>query len=450
MRAQVLVVDDDDAIRRALAERVRHWGHHVEEAKDGDEAIEIAARREFDLVLLDLAMPRRSGMDVLRAWADSGYGADVIVLTAHGSVEAAVEAVRAGAADFLLKPADFNLLASSVQRLLSVRELTRANQAFTERLDTAPIPLLGSSPAMRQLVETSDLAAQSNATILLTGESGSGKQILAESIHRRSPRRNGPFVYVNCVAISDELIESTLFGHERGAFSGAVARKPGRLEAATGGTAFLDEVGDITPRLQAKLLHFLESGEFERVGGTRTLHVDCRVIAATNRNLESAAREQKFREDLYFRLNVIGLRVPPLRERVGDIPDLATAFLQRYAAELGRGRLAFAERTMEILRQYTWPGNVRQLKNAVERMVVLSRTELLPPELLPPEIVAPGSDQPVDFAPESLTLKDATQAFRKQHLAKALARAGGNQRIAAEELGLQRTFLNRLLKEYGL
>jgi DNA-binding NtrC family response regulator len=446
--ASVLIVDDDDSIRAALVDRIRHWGHVVEEARDGDEALAMASRKEYDLVFLDLAMPGRTGMEVLRAWTEAGYGADVIVLTAQGSVQAAVEAIRAGAADFLQKPADFGLLEAAANRLLSNRRLARANRVLSEQADDAKGLVLGNSPAMTALLDTAGRAAQGNATVLLTGESGCGKQMLAEYIHERSPRSTAPFVYMNCVALSDELIESTLFGHERGAFTGAVARKEGRLEAAAGGTAFLDEVGDITPRLQAKLLHFLESGDFERVGGTRTLHVDCRVIAATNRNLEEAIREGKFREDLYFRLNVIGLHVPALRERGADIPLLAEAFVKRFASDLGRGKMKLAARTSEILAKYSWPGNVRQLKNAIERMVVLSRTDTLTPDLLPPEVLA--SDQGVEAETDDLPIREAVQAFKKRYIMNALAKAGGNQRVAAERLGLQRTFLNRMIKELGL
>lgn len=448
MNANVLIVDDDDMIRKALADRVRHWGHVAEEACDGDQALEIASRKEFDVAILDLAMPGRTGTEVLRAWTESGYGADVIVLTAHGSIETAVEAVRMGAVDFLLKPADFGLLEAALSRALTKRRLLRVNRALTEQIGDTASPVLGASPPMKDLLELADRAAQGNATILLTGESGSGKQVLAELIHRQSPRREGPFVYVNCVALSDELIESTLFGHERGAFTGAIARKEGRLEAASGGTAFLDEVGDITPRLQTKLLHFLESGEFERVGGTRTIRVDCRIIAATNKNLEASVKAGTFREDLYFRINVIGLRVPPLRERSADIPYLADAFLDRFARELGKGRVKLAARTGEILQRYSWPGNVRQLKNAVERMAVLARTDTLTPDLLPPEVLA--SDGGSEEERDDLPMKDAVHAFKRRYIAQALARAGGNQRVAAERLGLQRTFLNRLIKELGL
>jgi len=448
MSANVLVVDDDDTIRAALADRVRHWGHRTQEAHDAEEALELASRQEFDLVFLDMSMPGRSGMDVLRSWTEAGYGADVIVLTAHGSIDAAVEAIRLGAADFLQKPADFGLVRASVDRLLEKRSLARVNRALSEQISEAGLPILAASPAMIGLLEMARRSARGNATVLLTGESGSGKQVLAEYIHHQSPRNQGPFVYVNCVAISDELIESTLFGHERGAFTNAVTRKEGRLEAAAGGTAFLDEVGDITPRLQTKLLHFLESGEFERVGGTRTIRVDCRVIAATNKNLESAVREGAFREDLYFRLNVIGLHVPPLRERPEDIPVLVGAFLERFAVGLGRGRLKLAARTAEILQGYSWPGNVRQLRNTIERMTVLAQGDVLTPDLLPPEVLGTsgGGDEEFDREP----FYQAIDAFKKRYLARALARTGWNQSLAAEQIGLQRTHLNRILKELGL
>ena len=448
--ATVLVVDDDDSIRSALVDRIRHWGHVADEAKDGEEAVLVAARKEYDLVLLDLAMPGRSGMEVLRGWTEAGYGADVIVLTAQGSVEAAVEAIRAGAADFLTKPADFGLLEAAVNRVVTSRRLSRVNRALTEQIGDSKTFVLGKSPGMGELLERAERAAQSSTTILLIGESGSGKQMIAEYIHQKSPRRKGPFIYVNCVAISDELIESTLFGHEAGAFTGAVSRKEGRLEAANGGTAFLDEIGDITPRLQAKLLHFLDAGDFERLGGTRTIRVDCRVIAATNRDLRAAVKEKKFREDLYYRLNVVELQVPPLRERSEDIALLAEEFLARSASEMRRGRLKLATRTAEILGRYSWPGNVRQLRNAIERMVALARTDTLTPDLLPPEVLSSDEGTAPSAEAEDLPIKDAVQDFKKRYIANALARAGGNQRIAAERLGLQRPFLNRLIKRFGL
>ncbi len=457
----MLIVDDDESLRRALADRLAFWGHSVAQAKDGDEALAAAARGRVDLVLLDLAMPGRTGMDVLREWHASGFEADVVVLTAQGSVEAAVEAMRLGATDFLQKPADFELLRRAVDRAVEKRRLLNVNRALSDRIEAGSTLVPGDSPSMRSLLETSERAAQSNATILITGQSGSGKQVLAEYLHRKSPHAHGPFVYVNCVALSDELIESTLFGHERGAFTGAVARKEGRLESASGGTAFLDEVGDITPRLQTKLLHFLETGEFERVGGTRTLSVDCRIIAATNRDLPEAVRKGAFREDLYYRLNVIQMHVPSLREHPEDIPALAEAFLARYRTEVRRGELRFASRTLEILAGYAWPGNVRQLRNAVERMAVLAPGKELTPDLLPPEITVAGIGPEAGLgaapgrgegpaAPEGLPLKEAVRDFKRHYIRAVLAECGGNQRKAAVRLGLQRTFLNRLIKEYEL
>ena len=448
MRASFLIADDDTTLRRALTDRLTHWGHHVTEVPDGRAALDAAERREFDLVFLDLSMPEMSGLDVLRHLRERGNAADIVVLTAHGSVGNAVEAIRLGAADFLLKPADFELLRAVLDRLLERRSLRSANRALTDRLVDAGSLVAAVQGPMRDLLETAARAAAANTTVLLAGESGAGKQVVAEFIHRNSKRANGPFTYVNMVALSDELVESTLFGHEKGAFTGALSRKEGKLETAAGGTAFLDEIGDITPKVQAKLLHFLETNEFERVGGTRPIRVDARIVAATNRDLAAAVKAGSFREDLYFRLNVITMRVPPLRERRDEIPLLAQAFLDRYGAETGRTKLRLAPRTAEILGRYDWPGNVRQLRNCMERLAVLARTDTLTPDLLPPEILAPPSERGDDT--DRLPLKEAETRFRRTHISRALARNGGNQTRAAEELGLQRTFLNRLVKELGL
>jgi DNA-binding NtrC family response regulator len=441
MKASVLIVDDDDILRRALSDRCRHWGHLVEAAADGAMALALAERLAFDVVVLDLAMPGLDGLEVLDRLRAQDCGADIVVLSAHGSVEKAVEAIKRGAVDFLTKPADLDLLARAIDRALDRRRLARVSAAGG--LDD--VPVVGDSPAMRCLLETADRAARAGTTILLTGESGTGKQVLAEHLHARSPYHEGPFVYVNCVAISDELIESTLFGHERGAFTSAVARKSGRLEGAAGGTAFLDEIGDISANLQAKLLHFLEAGEFERVGGNQTVRVDCRLVAATNRDLAADVRAGRFREDLYYRLNVIHLRVPPLRERAQDVPVLAEAFRARFARELKRPQLAFDPRTLEVMTRYRWPGNVRQLKNAVERMVVLAGGARLTPDLLPPEVLD-GPD-PDEAAGGGLYYKDAVVAYKRRLVRAALAKAGGNQTRAAADLGLQRSYLNRLIKE---
>jgi DNA-binding NtrC family response regulator len=448
MKANVLIVDDDAAIRRALSDRMKFWGHTVSEAADGQAALDTVAQKEFDLILLDLKMPGIAGLDVLTQMREVDVPSDIVVITAHGSVEIAVEAIRKGASDFLLKPVDFEIIQSVVDRALERRRLRRVNRALIDQAEVAGGFLVGASEKMAKLAETATQAARSNTTVLLTGESGSGKQVMAEFIHKQSNRCEGPFVYINCVALTDELIESTLFGHEKGAFTGALSRKEGRVEAANGGTAFLDEVGDISSNLQTKLLHFLETGEFERVGGTRTLSVDCRVIAATNRDLKAAIRDGRFREDLYYRLNVINLQLPPLRERREDIPLLAEKFLEQMCRELKRDRLKLAARTAEIMSGYPWPGNVRQLKNAVERMAVLARTDTLTPDLLPPEIFE--GEESAEMDPGITTLKDATLEFRKSYIRKALAKTGGNQKEAAELLQIQRTFLNRLIKQYGI
>jgi len=444
MKANVLVVDDDPSLRRALADRIKFWGHSSTEADSGERALELVTQRAFDLILLDLKLPGLSGINVLERVREMDLGADVVVLTAHGTVDAAVEAIRLGAADFLLKPVDFELIEKVVDRALHTRRLERVNRALADQTEGLGGFLVGSSEKMAKLAETASQAAKSNTTILITGESGTGKQVLAELIHRQSTRRDGPFVYINCVALTDELIESTLFGHEKGAFTGAINSKPGRVEAAAGGTAFLDEVGDISAKLQTKLLHFLETGEFERVGGTRTLCVDCRVITATNRDLKAAIREGKFREDLFYRLNVINLHLPPLRERSEDVPALAAHFLQRMVRELKKPPMKFTARTMEILSAYSWPGNVRQLRNAVERMAVLARTDQLTPDLLPPETFE--GDGVAELEPDDLPLREAVAEFKKSYIRKALAKTGGNQKEAAELLGLQRTFLNRLIR----
>jgi DNA-binding NtrC family response regulator len=449
VKGRVLLVDDDRTLRMAVRDRLEHWGLAVDEAADGDAALRAAAEREHDLVLLDLAMPGLDGLAVLRRLKETGNAADVVMLTAQGSIESAVEAIRAGAADFLTKPADFTLLRARVGALLDRRKDRRRLEALADAAADDPGLVAPRSDAMKRLLDVAERAAASDATVLVTGESGTGKQVLAELLHRRSPRHAAAFVYVNCVALSDELVESTLFGHEKGAFTGAVERKRGRLELAAGGTAFLDEIGDTTERLQTKLLHFLESGEYERVGGTATLTADCRVVAATSRDLEARIAEGRFRADLFYRLNVIRLVVPPLRDRREDVAPLAEAFAARFSRRLGRGPFRFAPATMERLQAWSWPGNVRELRNLVERMAVLAPGDLLSPDLLPDEFFHAAAPAPA--APGGRqSLRDAVAAFKRSYIARALEEAGGNQTRAAELLGMQRTFLNRLLREMGL
>ncbi len=446
MKANVLIVDDDDALRKALEDRFRFWKHSVHSAENGELALELTRKRSFDLILLDLSMPGLSGLEVLERLVKEGCDAEKVVLTAHGSVQKAVEAMKLGADDFLAKPADFELLKRVVDRALEKRRLYRVNEALIE--DTESPMVVGSSPGMEAVLEIAGRAARSDTTLLITGESGTGKQVLAEFVHRKSPRNDGPFVYVNCVAISDELIESTLFGHEKGSFTGADGRKTGRLETASGGTAFLDEVGDISPKLQTKLLHFLEAGEFERVGGNQTISVDCRIITATNKDLKKEVDEGRFREDLYFRLNVINLAIPPLRDRSEDVPILSQVFLDRLIREMKREPMEFTRETCEIMRRYSWPGNVRQLRNAIERMVVLGTTRELTPDLLPPEVQAGPGESGADLW--ELSYKDAVKEFRKQKIQRAIERCGGNKTHAAKMLGIQRSYLVKAADELGI
>jgi two-component system response regulator AtoC len=445
---KVLIVDDDEALRRALKDRFEFWGCEVSVAADGREALAAAVQSTFDLILLDLSMPVMDGFEVLAKLRADSHPADVVVLSAHGSVDKIVRALQGGADDFLTKPADFDLLEQVVKKAVERRMVRRSLDALAER---SGLQVLAAAPAMKDLLTIADRVAAADTTVIISGESGCGKQVVSEYIHSRSPRRDGPFVYVNCVAISNELIESTLFGHERGAFTGAQTRKPGRLEAAAAGTAFLDEIGDISANLQTKLLHFLEAGEFERVGGNQTVKVDCRILAATNKDLAAEVAAGRFREDLYYRLNVISLRVPPLRERPEDIHLLGEAFLTRFATELKRGPLRLAPRTLEVMQQYAWPGNVRQLKNAMERMVVLAVDEVLSPDLLPPEVLANqdvgsgGADIPTD-----LNYREAVVEFKRRLIGRVLDECGGNQTKAADRLGLQRSYLNRMIKDLDL
>jgi len=451
IQAKVLIVDDDQGLRRALRDRFEFWGCEVTTANDGREALAAASNCAFDLVLLDLAMPGMDGFEVLASLKKEGHPSDVVVLSAHGSVDKVVQALQDGADDFLTKPADFGLLEQVVRKAVERRRMRRSLDALNERAGTR---VLAAAPAMKEVLATAARVAVADTTVIIHGESGSGKQVIAEYIHGCSGRAEGPFVYVNCVAISNELIESTLFGHERGAFTGAQTRKQGRLEAAAGGTAFLDEIGDISPDLQTKLLHFLESGEFERVGGNRTLKIDCRILAATNRDLAAEVAAGRFREDLYYRLNVISLRVPPLRERPEDVELLGQSFLTRFATELKRGTLSLAPRTVEIMRGYAWPGNVRQLKNAMERMVVLAVNDTLTPDLLPPEVLANqdvsvGGSLDADLIGD-LSYRDALTEFKRRLIGRVLVECGGNQTKAADRLGLQRSYLNRMIKDLDL
>jgi len=446
-RVRILVVDDDSDIRELLSDRLQLMGFDVLCAKDGQEALGILRQETPPLTFLDLQLPGVGGMEVLQTIRREGHETTVIVITAWATAERAVAAMRAGAYDFIPKPLDPAHLEVVINKALERDSLREENRLLHSELDTQERSLIGESAVMQALRRTAQQAAASNATILLRGESGTGKEILARAIHRWSPRSSRPLVIVNCVALSEELLESELFGHEKGAFTGAHQRKQGKVELADGGTLFLDEIGDLRPSLQAKLLRLLQEQEFERVGGTRPIRVDVRFIAATNTDLERAMQRNLFRQDLYYRLNVVSLSLPPLRERMEDLELLTRYFVEKYSAELKRPPKPVSPGARALLAGYHWPGNVRELENAIERAVVLSTGPAIEPGDLPISVPAAGPEE--DQAAGG-AFHEAVLAFKRDFLRAALARTNGNRTRAASALGLQRTYLSRLLKDLGL
>ena len=446
-RSRILVVDDDPDIRELLSDRLQLMRLDVSCAGDGEDALAILRQEAPSLTLLDLQLPRVSGMEVLRTIQRERIETTVIVITAWGTPERAVEAMRAGAYDFIPKPLDPAHLEVVINKALERDSLREENRLLHGELDSLDRPLIGESPVIQDLLRTAQQAADSNATILLRGESGTGKEILARAIHRWSPRRNRPLVTVNCVALSEELLESELFGHEKGAFTGAHQKKQGKAELADGGTLFLDEIVDIRPALQAKLLRLIQEQEFERVGGTRPIRVDVRFVAATNTDLEHAMKEGRFRQDIYYRLNVVTLVLPPLRERKKDVEPLALHFIEKHSAELKRSPKPISPAALTMLTRHGWPGNVRELENAIERAVVLSTGAKIGPKDLPLLRGEPSYETPEE---STGTYHQAVQQFKREFLRSALAQANGNQTRAAEALGLQRTSLSRLLKDLGI
>jgi DNA-binding NtrC family response regulator len=447
----VLVVDDDPTARRMLDVRMRALGCQVAMAESGREALAAVERDLPAVILLDLQMPQMDGMEVLRTLNREGVEVPTIVITAHGTIETAVEAMKEGAIDFILKPFDPQYLEIAVRRALERRQLLDSNRLFRDALAARSSNILGESPLIQAAVHTAKRAADTNSTVLLLGESGTGKEVFAHTIHQWSPRRDKPFVVVNCVALSEHLLESELFGHEKGAFTGAHQAKKGKFETANGGTVFLDEIGDMPTSLQTKLLRVLHDHEFERVGGTRPISTDIRVLAATNRDLDEAVRAGRFRADLFYRLNVIRIVLPPLRDRKEDIPALARHFMARFAAETKRPVRRIAADAMELLTRYHWPGNVRELANTIERAVVLCAGETITPA----DLALPGA-HPLSRAPDPVPpgetdgFHDQINHYRRQVLVTALRRTDGNQTQAAKLLGIRRTSLLRLMRKLDI
>jgi two-component system response regulator HydG len=448
-KSTILVVDDDRAHRTMLNTLIGGWGYAVSEADDGSTAIEKVKETSFDLILMDVRMVKVSGLEALETIKAYNPAIPVIIMTAYSSVETAVNALKQGAHDYLTKPLDFDKLRLTVDRAMEHTRLKEENRLLRETLgqqfDSRNI--IGKSPAMLKLLETVSQVAPSEATVLISGESGTGKELIAGAIHFNSQRKNGPFVKINCAAITETLLESELFGHEKGAFTGADRRKEGRFSQAHGGTLFLDEVSEMSLMMQVKLLRALQEREFNRVGGEATIQVDVRVIAATNKNLLDQINMGVFREDLYYRLNVVELQVPPLSDRREDIPLLTRHFLEMFAAKNRKEIKGFTPGAMDNLIRYHWPGNVRELMNAVERAVVLARSRYLD------EVDFPFMrDFSKEHYPDALLLQGEIPLaeIEKKAILKTLEAADGNKSEAARRLGITRKTLHKKLKAYGV
>ncbi|MEK7285815.1 MAG: sigma-54 dependent transcriptional regulator [Nitrospirota bacterium] len=447
-KEKILVVDDDPDILDFVHDRLVHLGYQVESVASGEEAIPKIAHLKPSIIMVDLQMGRVDGMEVLRKVKDDPEIA-VIMMTAHASVDNAVKAVKEGAFDFISKPFSGDHLAMVVEKAISAQALKRQNTVLLEALHQPYREIMGESPLLNTAKALAKRAASTNSTVLLLGENGTGKEVFARSIHRWSPRAGEPFVIINCVTLREELLESELFGHERGAFTGAHQMRRGKLEIANGGTIFLDEIGDMKIALQAKLLRFLQEREFERVGGNQTLTVDVRVIAATNRDLDHAVEIGQFREDLFFRLNVVSLSLPSLRERKEDIESLCASFLQQSCQQIRRPLMSLSKEAITHLTQYHWPGNIRELKNMIERAVVLvSGNEIKPCDLplLQTRERRRAKREETMVEPYHVSVL----SHQKRVIAKALQETAGNQSKAATLLGLQRTYLSRLMKQMGI
>ena len=447
----ILVVDDDQAHRTMLRTLLSGWGYKIVEADDGQVAIEKVHEQAFDMILMDIRMLKVSGLEALDGIKTYNPAIPIIIMTAYSSVETAVEALKKGAYDYLTKPLDFDELRLAMERAMDHSQLKEENRLLRETLGSNfdRQNIIGRSTAMVKLLETVAQVAPSEATVLITGDSGTGKELIAGAIHFNSPRKDGSFVKVNCAALTETLLESELFGHEKGAFTGAHRLKEGRFRQADGGSLFLDEVSEMSLGMQVKLLRALQEREITRVGGEEVIKVDVRVIAATNKDLIQEIESERFREDLYYRLNVVTLNVPLLRERKEDIPLLAQHFLSTFAEKNRKQIKGFTPQAMDQLLKYDWPGNVRELMNAVERAVVLSRAEYLEQDLplVIKDVLLDEKKSPSRYAvPADLPLEDV----EKTTILKTLESTDGNKSEAARRLGITRKTLHKKLKKYGM
>ena len=450
--AKLLIVEDDPGHLTTLRTIARSWGYSVQTAEDGSGAVDLVKTEHVDLILMDVRMAKMSGIEALKKITAYNPAIPVIIMTAYSSVESAVEALKTGAYDYLIKPLDFEVLKMTLERAHDHAGLKAENQLLKEQLraDLDIADIIGKSRAMKELMDVLAMAAPSEATVLITGESGTGKELIARSLHLNSSRRDSPLVTVNCAAIAETLLESELFGHEKGAFTGADRRREGRFMQADKGTIFLDEIGEMAPTMQAKLLRVLQEKEIQRVGGDQVLPVDVRIVAATNRDLQSAVARGEFREDLFYRLDVMPLHVPPLRQRRDDIPLLANHFLDKYAARNRKSARGFSPLAMDMLIKYDWPGNVRELENIVERGVILMTGEHITEKQLPLNIARESTAVPsaglisISSAGDPRSLEE----IEKDAILETLKATDGNKSEAARRLGITRKTLHKKLKAY--
>jgi DNA-binding NtrC family response regulator len=447
----ILIVEDEPFQREMLRDHLLREGHRVQEAEDGGKAVELLKGNTFDLLLLDYRMSGMNGLEVLKEAKGLCPDVEAILITAYGAVETAVEAMKAGAADYLTKPIDLDELSLLIERIARHRTLIRENDLLRRELGARGVStdaIRFKSRSMAELVQLAGRVASSQATVLIQGETGTGKELMARLVHQLSPRAHRPLVVVNCAAIPETLLESELFGHEKGAFTGAMQRRIGRFEQADGGTLFLDEIGELTPPVQVKLLRFLQEREFQRVGGERTLKADVRIISATHQDLEARVKEGRFREDLFYRIHVVTLKIPPLRERREDIPVLLDHFIQKYARENRNTIDGVSREARDQLMRYDYPGNVRELENIIERAVVISQDPVISTHDLPFRecLETEDSGEPR----QSGSLHEAMENLERRMIREALEQAESNQSQAARLLGLSERMLRYKLKKYGL
>ena len=454
MTETILIVDDEEGIRSALAGILEDEGYRTVSAGDGVEALALCKRELPSLVLLDIWMPRMDGLETLRCLKELYPALNVVMMSGHGTIETAVKSTKLGAYDFIEKPLSLEKVVVTVENALAMTRLKEEN-ASLRGLVLQSHDMIGASASVLRLKEQIRMVAPTNASVLITGENGTGKELVARSVHFHSLRRDKPFIEINCAAIPEELIESELFGHERGAFTGAVSQKKGKFDLADGGTIFLDEIGDMSLKTQAKVLRILQEQKFERVGGTRTLEVDVRVVAATNKLLEEEIRNGSFREDLFYRLNVVPFKVPALRERRDDVPLLAGHFLDAFCRREGRELKLIVPEAMEAMQRYDWPGNVRELKNIVERLVIMTPGGTITMNHLPDYFgVEPNGREAgggrLDSVLELSSLREAREEFEKEFIIQKLEEHDWNVSRTAEAIELERSNLHRKIKSYGI